>query len=89
MTLPCYVTPNRGDVLYTECLYKNIHIFYFKCMYHVEEIDNPLPGTVLMVIVPDDAYETDNVFKLWSDFTGLEHLKLLARRLQDFQEFHI
>lgn len=43
-----------------------------KCRYHLEEADDPLAGAIVMVVVPDDANETDNVFQFRSNFNGLE-----------------
>lgn len=60
-------------------MYVSPHDSHFlKCRYHSEEPGDPLTGAIVMVVVPDDANEADNVFQFRSNFTRLELRQLPA-----------
>lgn len=40
--------------------------------HHEEEVADPLAAAVMLVVGPDGVNEIDDVFHLWSHFTGPE-----------------
>lgn len=55
----------------------------------MEESADPLSVAIVLIVVPDDMNETDNVLQLWSNVAWLEPCKLLTWFLQYGQELHV
>lgn len=55
----------------------------------MEESADPLSVAIVLIVVPDDMNETDNVLQLWSNIAWLEPCKLLTWFLQYGQELDV